>query len=87
MRLISQNGAVDIPYDLAALVIEPSFRNGKKIWNVVAFLPGLIEDKSNRKIIMASYSKAEKAVSIIHLLIKELCQHDPKAYLFPEDEK
>lgn len=83
MRLISQNRSVDIPYDLAALIVEPTFRNGKRLWDIVAFLPGFIEDKSNRKIIMASYSTIKKAVFVI----QQLYQHDSKAYLFPEDKE
>ena len=95
MRLISQNGNFDIPYD--EIVVELFDK----------CVVGRLKEYIGRDIILGAYSTDEKAQKVMDMLRKEYCEHyfakggamatanfyvqpfafiPPKVFQFPQDE-
>lgn len=87
MRVISQDGTWDIPYDKVAIQ-----RVGNKIYFLNANLMGVEESESDECI--AKYSTVEKAINVIDSLRNRYERHmqspELRAYnyfVFPEDSE
>ena len=63
MRLISQNGMIDVPYEMSAI------RNEDKI--IVLNMVG----ETGKGSVIARYSTSEKAEKAMEMLRKEYCEH------------
>lgn len=92
MRIISQNGLLDVPYELIA--ISPYSKNMKTI---IGTLPGNNTGKGDTIYILAEYSTEEKAIKAMEMcsnkyLAFEICGanrvpfESPKLFQFPKDE-
>lgn len=86
MRIISQNGLLDMPYELIA--ISPYSGN---IATIVGTFPGNALGKGDRVYILAEYSTEEKAIKDM-----EMCREyydsiffEPQSeiFQFPEEEE
>lgn len=62
MRIISQNGLLDMPYELIAT--SPYSEN---MATIVGTFPGNVLGKGNRVYILAEYSTEEKAIRAIEM--------------------
>ena len=95
MRLISQNGAIDVPYEMSAI------RNEDNVIILNMF------GETGKGSVIARYSTSEKAEKAMEMLRKEYCEHyfakggaiatanfyvqpfafiPPKVFQFPKDE-
>ena len=95
MRLISQNGAIDVPYEMSAI------RNDDKL--IILCMAG----ETGKGSVIATYSTSEKAQKAMEMLRKEYGKHffgqggamatanfyvppfafiPPKVFQFPQDE-
>ena len=95
MRLISQNGAIDVPYEMSAI------RNDDGL--IILCVVG----ETGKGSVIARYSTSEKAEKAMEMLRKEYCEHyfakgyamatanfyvqpfgfiPPKIFQFPKDE-
>ena len=95
MRIISQNGAIDVPYEMSAIRNEDNVI----ILNMVG--------ETGKGSVIARYSTSEKAQKVMEMLRKEYCEHyfgqdgamatanfyvppfafiPPKVFQFPKDE-
>ena len=95
MRLISQNGMIDVPYEMSAIRNEDNVI----ILNMVG--------EEGKGSVIARYSTSEKAQKAMEMLRKEYCEHyfakggamatanfyvqpfafiPPKVFQFPQDE-
>ena len=95
MRLISQNGAIDVPYEMSAI------RNDGNL--IIICMVG----DTGKGSVIARYSTSEKAEKAMEMLHKEYCEHyfakggamatanfyvppfafiPPKVFQFPKDE-
>ena len=95
MRIISQNGAIDVPYEMSAI------RNDDKL--IILCMDG----ETGKGSVIATYSTSEKAEKAMEMLHKEYCEHyfakggamatanfyvqpfafiPPKVCQFPQDE-
>lgn len=86
MRIISQNGLLDVPYELIA--ISPYSVN---MATIVGTFPGNYLGKGDRVYILAEYSTEEKAIKAM-----EMCREyydsiffEPQSeiFQFPEEEE
>lgn len=86
MRIISQNGLLDMPYELIG--ISPYSGN---MATIVGTFPGNDLGKGDRVYILAEYSTEEKAVKAM-----EMCRRyydnrssvtEPKIFQFPVDKE
>lgn len=91
MRIISQNGLLDAPYEL--LGISPYSEN---MATIVGMFPGNDLGKGDRIYILAKYSTEEKAMKAMEMcrkkyqdfLAKGNCMLDhPKVFQFPKDDE
>ena len=87
MRIISQDGTVDIPYDQTALI-----RVGKEMKEIYA------DSIKFEDLRIAKYSTEEKAIKAMEMCRKKYLDYDtfgtnmfpfeyPKVFQFPEDEE
>ena len=95
MRLISQNGEIDVPYEMSAI------RNDDGL--IILYMAG----ETGKGSVIARYSTSEKAEKAMEMLHKEYCEHyfakggamatanfyvqpfgfiPPKIFQFPQDE-
>ena len=95
MRLISQNGTIDVPYEMS------SIRNDDKL--IILCMVG----ETGKGSVIATYSTSEKAEKAMEMLLKEYGEHyfsqggamatanfyvppfgfiPPKIFQFPQDE-
>ena len=95
MRIISQNGTIDVPYEMSAI------RNDDNL--IILCMAG----ETGKGIVIARYSTSEKAQKVMDMLRKEYCEHyfakggamatanfyvqpfafiPPKVFQFPQDE-
>ena len=100
MRLISQNGAIDVPYERFIISV-----NMQEQSEIIAWTGNHISD--DECIVMASYSSKEKAEKAMEMLREEYGKHfvgqggamatanfyvppfafiPPKVFQFPQDE-
>ena len=89
MRLITQNGLADAPYEFSALSVGRNFEN-----YVIYVRSKLFEEKP---CLFATYSTEEKAKKVMEMVQKEyLCYttnnlgtafNQPKVFKFPLDEE
>ena len=77
MRIISQNGMCDLPYEETTLHI---FDDGR----VIAFALDSLE--TDTFITMAKYSTKEKAIEVMDMLRDNYCV-SAKVFQFPKDEE
>ena len=91
MRIISQNGLLDVPYELIA--ISPYSKN---MATIVGTFPGNDLAKGDRIYILGEYSTEEKAIKAMKMCRKEYqgiftkgnCMLDqPKVFRFPADDE
>lgn len=103
MRIISQNGLLDVPYELIA--ISPYSKN---MATIVGTFPGNDLGKGDRVYILAEYSTEEKAIKAMEMCREKYLSrmeldggYDivnkcyvrpnywvlPKAFQFPKDEE
>lgn len=79
MRLISQNGEFDVPYEIATL---------SKTENIIRVYVPIVGEKGT---IMAAYSteeKAEKAMEMLYLGYHEAVTYDNvSVFRFPKDDE
>ena len=85
MRLISQDGMIDVPYENLTISVDNDNDDGK----VHILARGIVEYLS---IIIAVYSNTDKALKVMEMLRKEYLEtvYDyrtkPKVFQFPKDE-
>lgn len=92
MRLVSQDGMVDVPYEISALSIG---RIGESA--TIYVRSKLLDEKP---CIFATYSNADKAIKVMEMLREEYLKYytaraseywfafnNPKAFKFPVDEE
>lgn len=91
MRIISQSGSLDAPYEL--LAISPYSKN---MATIVGTFPGNDLGKGDRVYILAEYSSEEKAIKAMKMCREEYqdiftkgnCMLDqPKVFRFPADDE
>lgn len=79
MRLISQNGEFDVPYEIAAL---------SRTENIIRVYVPIVGEKGT---VMARYStdeKAKKAMEMLHSAYHDAVTHDNvSAFRFPKDDE
>lgn len=93
MRIISQDGMIDVPYDMSIVNID--YRDKKRIVATIAGC-GEIENLCQ----MATYSTEAKAIKAIEMLRDQYMQYatarsddywfafnNPKVFQFPKDEE
>ena len=102
MRLISQNGTIDVPYDYFSLTIATG--KYEDVEYACIYCHNLSSPKGTK---LAEYSSKEKAQKAMDMLRKEYCKHffgqggamatanfyvppfafiPPKVFQFPKDE-
>ena len=102
MRLISQNGTIDVPYDCFSLTIATGKYEDVEV--ACIYCHNLSSPKGTK---LAEYSSKEKAEKAMEMLHKEYCEHyftkggamatanfyvqpfafiPPKVFQFPQDE-
>ena len=102
MRLISQDGAIDVPYDYFSLTIATGKYEDVEVASI--YCHNLSSPKGTK---LAEYSSKEKAEKAMDMLRKEYCEHyfakggamatanfyvqpfafiPPKVFQFPQDE-
>ena len=92
MRLISQNGKIDVPYDKVILGICD--QNNRQEYVIYAY------HDSPRPLFIATYSNTDKALKVMEMLREEYLQYctvrsseywlafnNPKVFKFPADEE
>ena len=85
MRLISQNGMIDVPYEISALSIG---RMGESA--TIYVRSKLIDEKP---CVFATYSNADKALKVMEMLQKQFldycCNYHSQSgvFYFPKDEE
>lgn len=91
MRIISQNGLLDVPYELIA--ISPYSKN---MATIIGTFPGNDPAKGDRIYILGKYSTEEKAIKAMKMcrekyqdiFTKGNCMLDqPKVFQFPADDE
>ena len=91
MRIISQNGLLDVPYE--SIAISPYSKN---MATIVGTFPGNDLGKGDRVYILAEYSSEEKAIKAMEMcrekyqgiFTKGNCMLDhPKVFRFPADDE
>lgn len=93
MRIISQNGLLDVPYELIA--ISPYSKN---MATIIGTFPWNDLGKGDRVYILAEYSTEEKAVKAMKMCRKEYLDfkaygldmfpfEPPKVFQFPADDE
>ncbi len=93
MRIISQNGLLDVPYELIA--ISPYSKN---MATIVGTFPGNDPAKGDRIYIFGEYSTEEKAIKAMKMCREEYLNFEtygsnmfpfesPKVFQFPADDK
>lgn len=91
MRIISQNGLLDVPYE--SIAISPYSKN---MATIVGTFPGNDLGKGDRVYILAKYSTEEKAIKAMEMcrekyqciFTKGNCMLDhPKVFRFPADDE
>lgn len=79
MRLVSQNGEFDVPYEIAAL---------SRIGNIIRAYAPIVGEKGT---VMATYSteeKAEKAMEMLYIGYHEAVTYDNvSVFRFPKDDE
>ena len=71
MRIISQNGLLDVPYELIA--ISPYSKN---MATIVGMFPGNALGKGDRVYILAEYSTEEKAIKAMEMCREKYAQSE-----------
>ena len=85
MRLISQDGMIDVPYENVCVSINYRNKNQITAWNFGC--------EDCEIVTMATYSTEAKALKVMEILIEEYLEtvYDyrtkPKAFQFPKDEE
>jgi hypothetical protein len=92
MRLISQNGMIDVPYDKVILGICD--QNNKQKYAIYSY------QENPRPLFLATYSTKDKALKVMEMLRKRYLDYfevnlgtfwysndHPKVFQFPEDEE
>lgn len=95
MRIISQNGLLDVPYELIA--ISPYSKN---MATIVGTFPGNDLGKGDRVYILAEYSTEEKAIKAMEMCREKYLSRTvngyyvqpnywvlPKVFQFPKEEE
>ena len=86
MRLISQDGMIDVPYENLTIVVDNDNDDGK----VHILARGIVEYLS---IIIAVYSNTDKALNVMEMLQKQFldycCNYHSQSgvFYFPKDEE
>ena len=79
MRLISQNGEIDVPYEIASL---------SRTGNIIRAYVPIVGEKGT---VMACYStdeKAKKVMEMLHRAYHDAVTHDNvSAFRFPKDDE
>lgn len=72
MRIISQNGRFDIPYEVAVVYVE---------------YESVIAKVGDERYTMGNYSTEEKAVKAMEMLTWVLAEHIERIFQFPMDNE
>ena len=87
MRLISQDGMIDVPYEQAIIEYEACERNGEEVFHII------FARTTRNTFSVARYSTESKALKVMEMLRKEYLEtvYDyrtkPKVFQFPKDEE
>lgn len=80
MRIVSQDGTIDIPYDV---VVIQRFKDGIYFLNKnLTGVEGVVEDMK-----IAKYSTEEKAIKVMEMLHKQYDKCTELFFQFPKDEE
>lgn len=87
MRLISQDGMVDVPYEQAIIECEACERNGGEVFHII------FARTTRNTFSVARYSTEAKALKVMEMLREEYLEtvYDyrtrPKVFKFPDDSE
>lgn len=87
MRLISQDGMIDVPYEKAIIEYEACERNGEDVFHII------FARTTRNTFPIARYSTEAKALKVMEMLREEylVTVYDyrtrPKVFKFPADEE
>ena len=87
MRLISQDGMIDVPYEQAIIEYEACERNGEDVFHII------FARTTRNTFPIARYSTEAKAIKAMEMLREEYLEtvYDyrtrPKVFQFPKDEE
>lgn len=89
MRIVSQDGTIDVPYNDCLISVEPRFYDGAYICSIVH-----CNFKGNSIEAIANYSspeKASKATGLLRYTYVNSVSHDhhiaPTVFRFPQDDE
>ena len=94
MRLISQGGMIDVPYEQAIIEYEACERNGEDVFYII------FAKTTRNTFSIAKYSTEAKALKVMEMLREEYLQYctarsneywfafnNPKVFQFPKDDE
>lgn len=87
MRLISQDGMIDVPYEQAIIEYEACERNGEEVFHII------FARTTRNAFSIARYSTEAKALKVMEMLQKQFldycCNYHSQSgvFCFPKDEE
>ena len=87
MRLISQDGMIDVPYEQAIIEYEACERNGEDVFHII------FARTTRNTFPIARYSTEAKALKVMEMLQKQFldycCNYHSQSgvFCFPKDEE